>query len=87
MTTYNITGTVTNTSGGVANITGSFTTVASPPVINSVVVNPASAPAGTLRTITISATDPQGQALTYTCLVNGVAATTTTSPNVFTAKP
>lgn len=87
MTTYNITGTVTNKSGLFGNITGTLTTTtatALAPVINSVVVTPSSAPTGTLRTITINATDPQGQALTYTCLVNNTAAVSTISnPNVF----
>jgi hypothetical protein len=48
-------------------------------------VSPDPAVAGTLRTITVVATDPQGQALTYTCKVNGVDATPVAgSPGVFT---
>ena len=65
--------------------TGTITIVDSlPPVIDSVTVNPQSAPAGTLRTITISAHDPQGQPLTYTCKVGSVDAQPTAQPNVFT---
>jgi hypothetical protein len=83
MATLNITGTVTNASGVATPFTGTITTVEAP-VVSSVVVNPASAPAGTMRTITINASDPQGQALTYTCKVNGTNATATAQPNVFT---
>jgi len=85
MATFNVTGTVTDADGLSTPFTGSFTT-ASPPVVNSVTISPQSAPAGTLRTITISATDPNtpGGPLTYTCSVNGTPATATAQANVFT---
>lgn len=85
MATFNVTGTATNVATGQsATLTGSFVTTAAPPVISSITVVPQSAAAGTLRTITINATDPQGGVLTYTCLVNGAPATATAQPNVFT---
>lgn len=86
MSTVTFTGTVTDTAGASAPFTGTIT-VANAPVISSVSVIPLSAPSGTLRTITINATDPNTPALPlkYTCLVNGVAATATSVPNVFTA--
>jgi len=83
MSTLNVTGVVTNESGASSPFSGAITVI-DPPVVNSVVVNPQSAPAGTLRTITVNATDPQEQALTYACKVNGVDATPTAQPNVFT---
>jgi hypothetical protein len=58
--------------------------VLDPPVVSGVTVVPAAAPAGTLRTITVNATDPNGDPLTYTMLVNGTAATQTSTPGVFT---
>jgi hypothetical protein len=85
-TTFNVTGTATNTTTGQSSpFSGSFTDSA-PPVINSVTITPQAAAPGTLRTITISATDPNTPAspLSYTCLVNGTAATATSQPNVFT---
>jgi len=82
MATYNVTGTVSN--GAVAvPFTGTITAVA-PPVVNSVVVVPDPAAAGTLRTITINASDPQSLPLTYTLQVAGATATVTAQPNVFT---
>lgn len=85
MTTLNITGNATNEAGLVTPFTGTINIVDNaPPVIDSVVVNPQSAPAGTVRTITINAHDPQSQPLTYTCKVGGVDAKTTAQPNVFT---
>ena len=66
MTTLNITGNATNQAGLVTPFSGTITIVdLVPPVIDGVTVNPQSAPAGTLRTITINAHDPQGQPLTY----------------------
>lgn len=41
------------------------------PVINSVVVTPASVAAGGIAVITVNATDPDGDALTYTYVVTG----------------
>lgn len=82
--TVTITGFVTD-SGGASSPFNAVATVVDAPVISAVDVNPASAPAGTTRTITITASDPQGQTLAYTCLVNGVAATPTATPGVFTA--
>ena len=50
-------------------------------VITSVTVVPLSAPAGTLRTVTINATG----AVSYTCnKPDGTPATATAQPNVFT---
>jgi hypothetical protein len=83
MSILNITGTATNQAGVATSFTGTISVVDAP-VVNSVVVNPQSAPAGTMRTITINATDPQGQPLTFTCKVNGTNATATAQPNVFT---
>lgn len=74
MSSLAVTGTVTNESGLSSPFTG-IITVVDAPVIASLDVSPASAAPGTLRTITVNATDPQGQALTYTCKVNGVDAT------------
>lgn len=86
MSTVTITGTVVDSAGASAPFSGTIT-IAAAPVISSVSVVPVSAPSGTLRTITINATDPNVPplSLTYTCLVGGVAATATSSPNVFTA--
>jgi hypothetical protein len=78
MATFNVTGTAVNAAGSVP-FTGTITTV-DLPVIQSVVIVPQSAPPGTLRTITITATG----ATSYTCLVAGVPATATAQPNVFT---
>jgi hypothetical protein len=83
MANLTVTGTVTDAAGLSTPFTGNITTL-SGPVISSVVIAPQSAPSGTLRTITINATDPQNSAMTYTCLVAGVAATSTAQPNVFT---
>jgi hypothetical protein len=84
MSSLAVTGTTTNEAGLVAQFTG-IINVIDPPVVNSVSVSPDPAVAGTLRTITIVATDPQGQNLTYTCKVNGVDATPVAgSPGVFT---
>lgn len=87
-TTLDITGTATNTSGVASQFTGTITItdpVVQPPVISKVDVTPDPAPPNTLRTITINATDPQGQALSYTCKVNGANATPVAGqPNKFT---
>ncbi len=75
---------VTNSKGNSANAPGHITTI-DPPVISNVTVVPDPALAGTLRTITITATDPAGLALTYALTVDGVAATAVAGqPNVFT---
>lgn len=84
MSTLIVSGTVTNEDGAVRQFSGTLEVV-DPPVIDSVVVEPASAPAGVLRTITVTAHDPSDQDLTYTCKVNGVDATPVEgSPGVFT---
>jgi hypothetical protein len=83
MATLNVTGTVTDGSGLSSPFTGTIT-VHTAPVIDSVVVTPQAAPVGTLRTITINAHDAEGGTLTYTCFVEGQAATPTAQPNVFT---
>lgn len=87
MSIVTITGTVKDSIGATAPFTATVN-IAAAPVITGVSVVPVSAPAGTLRTITVNATDPNVPALplTYTCLVAGVAATATSVPNVFTAK-
>lgn len=86
MATVNITGTVVDSAGASVPFSG-IITIAAAPVVSSVSVVPLTAPAGTLRTITINAIDPNVPPLplTYTCLVGGVAATATSTPNVFTA--
>lgn len=84
MATLQVTGTVTDNAGLVTPFTGTIITQNTAPVVDSVVVSPQSAPAGTLRTITINAHDAEGGPLTYTCFVEGVAATATAQPNVFT---
>lgn len=86
MATVTFIGTVTDSAGASAPFTGTIN-VANAPIISSVSVVPLSAPAGTLRTITINATDPNTPPLPlkYTCKVNNVAATPTAVPNVFTA--
>lgn len=85
MSVKTITGTVTDSGGASIKYTGTIT-VNDTPIVDLITVVPAAAPAGTLRTITIAAHDPNTppQTLTYTCLVNGVAATPTALPNVFT---
>jgi hypothetical protein len=84
MSSLAVTGTVVNESGLSVPFTGIINTIDAP-VVNSVSVSPDPAVAGTLRTITIAATDPQGQALLYTCKVNGVDATPVEGqPGVFT---
>lgn len=84
MATLQVTGTVTDNVGLVTPFTGTIVTQNTAPVVDSVVVSPQSAPTGTARTITITAHDVEGGALTYTCFVEGVAATPTGQPNVFT---
>lgn len=86
MSTVTLTGTVTDSAGATAPFSGTII-IANAPIISSIVVVPLSAPANTLRTITINATDPNTPALplTYTCVVNGKPATATAAPNVFTA--
>jgi hypothetical protein len=83
MSTMTVAGTITNSGGAIANFTGTINIV-DPPVIDSVSVSPDPAAPGTLRTITVVAHDPQDQQLTYSCQVNGVDATPTETPHVFT---
>lgn len=84
MSTVTVSGTVVDAAGLSHPFAGTIT-IEGPPVISSVTIVPASAPAGTLRTITIVATDPQGGALTYTCTVPGYSVTQNpTSKNIFT---
>jgi len=83
MATLQVTGTVTDAQGLTAPFTGTIQTQ-SAPVVSSVTVSPQSAPVGTLRTITINASDAEGGPLTYACFVEGQAATPTAQPNVFT---
>lgn len=85
MTTYTFTGTATDSTGLSTSFNGNFTTtpVNQPPVISSVTVSPADAPPGTPRTITVVASDPESQTLTYTLTVNGVAQPSNTT-GVFT---
>ena len=79
-----IAGTVTNAGGASAPFAGTIEIV-EVPVIDGILVVPSMAPAGTLRTITVLAHDPGGLTLTYACNVNGVPATPTGQPGVFTA--
>lgn len=81
---YTITGTITDSSGLSTPFTAKATIAASPPVIVSASVTPQSAPAGTTRTLTIVATDPQGGAITYNPVAAGITFTPTTTPGVFT---
>ena len=84
MSNKTISGVVADSQGATTPFSGTIN-ITDSPVINSVVVSPDPAPVGTMRTITITATDPQGLALTYTCLVDGIAATPVTGqPNKFT---
>jgi hypothetical protein len=84
MSSLAVTGTVTNESGLSTPFTG-LINVIDPPVVGVISVSPDPAAAGILRTITVPATDPQGQNLTYTCKVNGVDATPVEGqPGVFT---
>lgn len=83
MATLQVTGTVRDSDGLVTPFTGTIITQ-SAPVVDSVSVSPQSAPVGTTRTITINAHDAEGGVLTYTCFVEGAAATPTGQPNVFT---
>jgi hypothetical protein len=85
MSALNLTGTVTNAAGAVAPISGVINVI-DPPVVDGVVVSPPSGPRGTLFTITVNAHDVNvpPSSLSYTLLVNGVAATPTGAPNVFT---
>lgn len=84
MAVLHITGTVTDSAGLSTPFTGTINTLEYP-VVNSVVVTPDPVVAGQEVTITINATDPNGGELTYTCLVDGVAATPVAGqPNQFT---
>ena len=76
MQNITLTGTATNELGAVSPYTGTIQIV-EPPVIIGVTVVPQVAPAGTLRTITIVANDPQGLTLSYTCMVGGEPAAPT----------
>lgn len=90
MSTLTVTGEVKNESNLVATFTATINVIDAPkpPVVKSVTVAPDPAPAGTLRTITIVASDPQGQALTYTCKVGTQNATPVAGkPGVFTFTP
>lgn len=84
MSTLQITGTVTDADGNQSSFTGQIV-VQNAPVVQSVVVTPLSAPAGTLRQIKINATDADGGPLTYTCFVDGQPATQDAAdPSLFT---
>jgi len=86
MTVWQGTGTATNQSGQSATVNFSIT-VNDAPIIDSVVVNPQSANPGVQRTITITAHDPQGGALTYAVSIPGLVVQATGQPNVFTVTP
>lgn len=83
MTTLQITGVVTNVSGLSQPFTGTVDVI-DPPVVSGVTFSPEAPKAGDLVTITVAATDPQNEALTFSCEVNGVAATASAAPGVFT---
>lgn len=74
MSSLAVTGTATNESGLSSPFTA-IINVIDAPLISGVTISPDPAVAGTLRMITVAATDPQGQNMTYTCKVNGVDAT------------
>ena len=84
MTVHDFIAKVTNSKGASASAPGHINIV-DPPVISSVTVTPDPAPAGTLRTIVINATDPAGLALSYSLTVDGVAVNPVSGqPNQFT---
>jgi len=94
MTNYQLTGTVKDGAATVGDFSGTLNmTIAPPPVdttkpvINSVVVTPASGAASSKRTIKVNATDAGGGLLTYTCWVGGQQATASETPGEFTASP
>ena len=87
MTTITISGVVTN-AGGASQIFGPVTaTAVSAPIVDSVTILPASAPAGTARVLTITAhdTNTPAQVLTYAATrSDGLAITQRpASPGVF----
>lgn len=82
MSTKQITGLVSNTDGSTAVFSGTIV-VSEPPIVQSVTVLPALAGAGVPRSITIVASDPNGEALNYQCSVDGVALAPTATPGVF----
>jgi len=82
MATFTGTGTAVNEAG--ISTPFSFTiNTAEPVVINSVTVTPQMAAPGTLRTITVVATDPQGQTVTLNASLPGYTVTKT-GPSTFT---
>ena len=75
MAVLQVTGTVVDADGQSTPFTGTITTTSTSPTVTSVTVVPQSAPAGTLRTITVVAT---GDApLTYNLTAPAVATNTT----------
>jgi hypothetical protein len=84
--TLNITGEVSDEAGNVVAYSATAT-VNLPPEISSVVIDPEDAPANAVRTITVTASDPDNDLLEYTCLVDGQPATPTATPGVFTYDP
>lgn len=85
MKNITITGQVTDAGGLSTTFTGQITLdVLEPPVFNNIIISPNPAKPGDLVTITVSATDPQAQALTATCAVGSQVATATSDPLVFT---
>jgi hypothetical protein len=83
MTTVPVTGAVTTSEGATASFNTSYQ-VASKPVITSVTLSPSSPVPGQTVTVTVFATGPLNDTLSYTCFVNGVAAIATATPGVFT---
>lgn len=79
MAVKHITGTIRNTDGATVSFTGTIT-IAEDPVVALVTVDPDPAPPGTLRTITIKASDPNNLPLTYTCFVDGIPAVPVSGP-------
>ena len=85
MATVTFSGTAVDDAGLSTPFSGTFTTTVpnQGPIINSVTAVPQSAPVGTSRTVTVSATDPEGGPLTYNLTVGGVAQPSNTT-GVFT---
>jgi hypothetical protein len=84
--TLNITGEVTDEAGNAVAYSATAT-VNLPPEIASVTIEPEDAPANAVRQITVTASDPEGDLLEYTCLVDGAPATPTATPGVFIYDP
>ena len=84
MSIKSITGTVTNSAGKSVEFGGQVN-IKDDPVVTDVLVTPDPAPSGTMRIITVTATDPRNSILTFTCQVDGLEAKPVDGrPNQFT---